>query len=767
MAEVATQTLPQVMLRNLHVPLQVLSLIPFETVEKYQVSAFEVGDTELKLAVVYPEQLKQGFYTALTDIGKRIGRNITLYRTDAGSMRAITALYKSLKEQPEVTQQAIVEPVPVLPTVATPMAPLFELGRTVAFNYLKRIPLEYSQENRLLCVDFLAPNTYWFISDTVDNEKTRQLLQALIEVNKITGHLLPVKKGELDDLLKYYERLLLEPPVTLEQEQEQEQQKELSVSDAMPLPKQITLAPGVVVPDIQATILSQEDEKAGVAGLFQRVSHTFGPKNVDIVHESGQATQIEAVTLPTPSIISTPPAELVPATTPAKVVPVASEIVVKEEKRIVAKTVEAKIDDSADIGKLLTKSVDTLDELKGHVKSGSIPRIVAATVNFAIHEKASDIHIEAFEDEIRVRYRIDGQLNDVIKLPPDIHAAMVSRIKILTKLRLDETRVPQDGRFNVGFDNAQVDLRVSILPTVHGEKVVMRILDRNRGATSLESLGIMGLAYQNVLKSIQKPFGICLATGPTGSGKSTSLYAILGQIATPNVNVSTLEDPVEFEMKGVNQSQIRPKIGFTFAEGLRSLLRQDPNIIMVGEIRDGETANMATQAALTGHLVLSTLHTNDAAGAIPRLENMGIEPFLIASSLNMVVGQRLVRKICQKCKQEITMPSGVQEKIFKDINTIRERNPGEAVRIQEPMTFWQGKGCEECGGKGYQGRIGIYEVLIMSDKLEQLALDRAPGSQIQEVAEEEGMLTMYQDGLLKVGAGLTTLDEVLRETSTK
>jgi type II secretory ATPase GspE/PulE/Tfp pilus assembly ATPase PilB-like protein len=528
--------------------------------------------------------------------------------------------------------------------------------------------------------------------------------------------------------------------------------------EAPPTPKPPVPSPSapateddMVIPDAQATILSSGNEQGGFAGFFQRMSQGMTTKS--------EAEPVTPVT-PVPPLAIQPVANPAPVAAPAPAPP-------PVEKAPPAPAIQVKSDEDGDIGKLLEGNIETLDGLKELVKKGSIPRIVAGIVNFAIHEKASDVHVEAFADEVVVRYRVDGQLAEVIKMPADLHAAVVSRIKILAKLRLDETRVPQDGRFEVNFSSVQVDLRVSILPTVHGEKVVMRILDKNRGITSLESLGIVGLAYENIFKSIQRPFGVCLATGPTGSGKSTSLYAILKQIATPNVNVSTLEDPVEYEMSGINQSQIRPKIGFTFAEGLRSLLRQDPNIIMVGEIRDGETANMATQAALTGHLVLSTLHTNDAAGAIPRLENMGIEPFLITSSLNMVIGQRLVRKICQNCKSEVSLPEGVRAKFVADIEKIRSINPTDAGRIKEPMVFYQGTGCDVCRGKGYEGRIGIYEVLVMSEAIEKMALDRAPGTKIAEQSQSEGMLTMYQDGLLKVLAGLTTLDEVLRETSNK
>lgn len=832
-------TLPRVVLRDLPLSLEVLRLVPLSTVEKYQVAAFEVGDQVLKLAIVHPEQLKQGFYTALKDIGARIGKKVELFQTDAASMQFLIRRYKELSSaSPSATSsttsvnasspvsentspKVTLPPKPPVtrPAVAVPKPPLFELGKTVAFNYLKRIPLTYGRQHRLACVDFLAPSTYWFLSDLAEREETKRLVETIAKQNEAIIHILPVKKAELDDLFDYYQTLLkreeakLASPVVLRSPQPQASKPQPAAVPtppvpAAPLPK-VSPAPlpdpsaptnpeEVVVPNVQATILSQREELGGIAGIFQRVTQNLTPKKAPSIGNdspeeprvlapsasippqppsvSGPSVNFTGVPVPPPSqaqsvpVLVPPPAAAQPAPVPSvsERAPVPTPA---SPQVVVPSTLEtqtgANSSEDGDIGRLLTKSVESLDEFKDHVKKGSVPRIVAAMINYAIHEKASDVHLETFEDEVRVRYRIDGQLVDVLKLPPDIHAAMVSRIKILSKLRLDETRVPQDGRFDVKFENAQVDLRVSIMPTVHGEKVVMRILDKNRGVTSLESLGIEGLAYQNILKAIEKPYGICLATGPTGSGKSTSLYAILKQIATPNVNVVTLEDPVEFEMKGVNQSQIRPKIGFTFADGLRAILRQDPNIIMVGEIRDGETANMATQAALTGHLVLSTLHTNDSSGAIPRLENMGIEPFLIASSLNVVIGQRLVRRICPHCKSEVSLPGGLRDQFTADVQKISQLNPIDAKRITEKVTFYQGMGCDACRGKGYQGRLGIYEVLVMSEEIEDLTLKRAPGTQIQEVAQKQGMLTMYQDGLLKVLAGQTTLDEVLRESTNK
>src|SRR3989344_7075644 len=380
-----------------------------------------------------------------------------------------------------------------------------------------------------------------------------------------------------------------------------------------------------------------------------------------------------------------------------------------------------------------------------------------------IRMKASDVHIEAQDNMVRVRFRIDVILHDVIRVPGFLLAPLTSRIKILSKMKIDEQRIPQDGRFDVVIDHRQVDFRVSTLPTVHGEKVVMRLLDKSSGVLTLEQLGVTGSNFDNLIANINKPYGVILSTGPTGSGKSTTLYAILSRISKPVVNIITLEDPVEYELSGINQSQVKPQIGFTFAEGLRSVLRQDPNVIMVGEIGDLETAAMATHAALTGPLVLSTLPTNDAAGALPRLINMGVEPFLITSSLNAVVGQRLVRKVCDKCREKATIPHTLLETIKRELATLPS---GQMKNINlEQLIFYHGRGCSECNN-GYSGRLGIFEVLQMSSKVEELAVRKAPTSEIKKAAIANGMITMIQDGLLKALKGITTVDEVMRVTTT-
>jgi type IV pilus assembly protein PilB len=394
--------------------------------------------------------------------------------------------------------------------------------------------------------------------------------------------------------------------------------------------------------------------------------------------------------------------------------------------------------------------------------SAPAAKIVSSLIRRAVRDRGSDIHIEPSESEVVVRFRVDGVLRKVVSLPKDVQAAVISRIKILTNMKIDETRLPQDGRFQMIIDRGEVDFRVSTFPTVNGEKVVMRILDKTKGVLTLDQLGLRGRGFDVVSENIHKAHGMILVTGPTGSGKSTTLYAILDQLKSVTTNIITMEDPVEYRMVGINQGQVNAEIGFTFASGLRSILRQDPNVVMVGEIRDGETATMAVQAALTGHIVLSTLHTNDAAGAIPRLIDMGVEPFLITSSLNAVVAQRLTRTICEHCKAPVAIPQAGLDEVKKEIDALPKT---EAEKMGgKNLTFYHGKGCDQCGDSGYRGRMGIFEVLPVTERIKQLTLERTGSSVIQEAAIKEGMLTLKQDGILKALEGLTTLEEVWRVT---
>jgi len=388
------------------------------------------------------------------------------------------------------------------------------------------------------------------------------------------------------------------------------------------------------------------------------------------------------------------------------------------------------------------------------IREEKIAKVVNTILEFAIKARASDIHIEPQEERSRVRYRIDGILHEKLTLPKTIHEAVVSRIKILSGLRIDEKRIPQDGRFNFKVGAQEVDLRVSTLPTVHGEKVVMRLLKKSGGVPDLPDLGLRGRALKNLEDAILRPHGIIIVCGPTGSGKTTTLYSVLSRINTPKVNIVTLEDPVEYQIPGVNQVQVNPLARLTFASGMRSFLRQDPNIIMVGEIRDKETTELAVQASLTGHLVFSTLHTNNAAQAIPRLLDLGAEPFLLASSVTCLVAQRICRRVCSECKEEFEPPSEVIQEIKKVL--------GKLLPSEKKIKLVRGKKCAVCNNTGYLGRVGIFEVLPVTEKIARLILERAPAREIEKQALEEGMVTMKQDGYLKALEGITTLEEVLR-----
>lgn len=447
-----------------------------------------------------------------------------------------------------------------------------------------------------------------------------------------------------------------------------------------------------------------------------------------------------------------------------------------------------------DVNEELNEVIDTQREKTSEIQTATDADIsedspIAQTINllleYAIRSNASDIHIEPREEFVQVRYRIDGVLKEVNRLPRNVVGALISRIKILSNLKIDERRVPQDGRFKIKVGGKQYALRVSTLPIADGEKVVMRILDESNQSVTLTDLGYWGHSLQVISEAVTEPNGMVLVTGPTGSGKSTSLFSVLSMLNTPDVNISTIEDPVEYKIPGVNQTQTNAKAGMTFASGLRALLRQDPNIIMVGEIRDGETANLGVQAALTGHLVFSTLHTNNAATTLPRLLDMGIEPFLIASTVKAVVGQRLVRRLCMNCRTSV-VPSPEETIAITKLFHLRESQSFGAIHALDLKASEQGLGgdtpistsettiehiwkattggCDECNHTGYKGRVGIYEVLENTVPIQQLIISNATSNQIQDTAIEEGMVTMQTDGLIKALRGNTTVEEVLRVT---
>ncbi len=380
-----------------------------------------------------------------------------------------------------------------------------------------------------------------------------------------------------------------------------------------------------------------------------------------------------------------------------------------------------------------------------------IIKVLDTILSYAVAERASDVHIETMAEQVVIRFRIDGVLEDIVKLDRGIENALIARIKILSNLKIDEHRIPQDGRYKFTIDDDKISLRISIIPGFYGENVVMRLLLETNRPSSLEELGLSGSILKSLQKSINRPHGMVLVTGPTGSGKTTTLYSVLNILNTVEVKICTIEDPIEYGINRVSQIQVNPKAGLDFAAGLRSLLRHDPDIIMVGEIRDPETAKIAVNAATTGHLVLSTLHTNQASGAVPRMLDMGVEGYLLASTVNIVMAQRLVRKICSSCLKEYKPDTPVLGKLSEDLGTDLSN-----------QRFYKGEGCQECGGNGYLGRIGIYEALDVSEKVRSLIANKATSSQIQDQAIKEGMTTLLQDGLNKVSAGLTTIEEVIR-----
>ena len=443
----------------------------------------------------------------------------------------------------------------------------------------------------------------------------------------------------------------------------------------------------------------------------------------------------------------------------------------------------------AEFGEIIDKSLTEIKGDESEVESGTekdlekmaqgmpIIKVVDTLIKHAILQSASDIHIEPEEKKVQVRYRIDGILHDAMVLPKQTQSGIVARIKVLSNLKLDEHRIPQDGRFKIEKDDLKISFRVSVLPIFDGEKIVMRILNESSKGLTLEQMGLTGRGLEIIHRHIKKPNGMILVTGPTGSGKTTTLYTIMDILNTPEVNISTIEDPIEYRMPRINQTQVYPKIGLTFSNGLRALLRQDPNIIMVGEIRDKETMEMAINSAMTGHLVLSTLHTNSAAGTLPRLIDMGAEPFLLASTINVTMAQRLVRRLCPECRKEYFL-SQDELKNLKDnydmdriLGVIQENRAEKAEKNEKSgddewkkIKFFKAAGCEQCGNEGYHGRLGIYEVLEVDDEMEKMISQKASTEEIENKAKEKGMLTMVEDGFIKATQGATSLEELLRVT---
>ena len=439
--------------------------------------------------------------------------------------------------------------------------------------------------------------------------------------------------------------------------------------------------------------------------------------------------------------------------------------ILKQQKSISLETKKALDDLNRERGEIL----DTISKrLPGRMIEEEAPiiKMVLVILRHAIEGNASDIHIEPGRDKLTVRFRLNGILHSSLFLPLRVHSSIAARIKILSGLKIDENRVPQDGRFSAKINNTDVDFRVSTFPTLYGEKVEVRVLDSSTGLKSFEELGLKGKSLEVVKEAAKKPYGLILSTGPTGSGKTTTQYAIMRMLNQDTVNIVTVEDPIEYSIPGVNQSQVKPEIGYNFATGLRQILRQDPNIIMVGEIRDEETADLVINAALTGHIVLSTLHTNSSVGVVPRLIDMGVRPFLIPSTLRVVISQKLVRVLCPHCKIKSKPTEKTKAYILGKVKSLPDSSKRE-IKIPEDLFIYKGKGCEKCNFSGYLGRTGLFEVLSMSDELAELIQKNPLESLILKTAQKQGMLTMEQEGIIKVLAGETSVEEVARVVEEK
>jgi len=400
-------------------------------------------------------------------------------------------------------------------------------------------------------------------------------------------------------------------------------------------------------------------------------------------------------------------------------------------------------------------------ELQNAIVAGNVPQMVLMMISYALELRSSDVHVEPERNTIRVRYRVDGVLRQIIEYPPNMHPAIVSRIKIMSNLKIDEQRIPQDGRSSITTkEGKEMDLRISTFPTVNGEKVVMRLQDKSRNIPTLEELGVEGTALEFLKNGLDAPNGIILTSGPTGSGKTTTLYACLNILNTSEVNILTIEDPVEIQLNGLNQSQIHPDIKYTFESGLRTALRQDPDIIMVGEIRDKETIDVAIESSLTGHLVLSTIHTNSAVETLTRIANMGVPDYLMTSTINVIIAQRLVRKVCVTCKQPKQIEPFMMERVKKSLAILYPREAERFKNLIAQPVFYEGKGCPACGKSGYYGRLGLYEVLSMNNAMRKAILEKKSSIDLEHEAQGQGMVSLEQAGILKALQGLTTLEEV-------
>lgn len=750
---------PYVSLTGVELSDEAKAIVSKQLASKYGVIPFDVDGRTVRLAIARPSDLLVGYGKGLSKLFADKGLSLEVFITGVTDFNEAILQYSNKPKGPLLKRGS-------LPVV-------YLRDQKISKEFLEKIPRRYVERYRIVVFGKNSQGGYMIACQDPSAKPIKEVLEYIKAQNKVDLEVFAASTEDFDYILSYYaqdEGQATSPTSSAEKSAtsatraksrnddddkivlpfslkgifgtKEDLGPDLTIDaiDELPLPEQST--GGTTAP-----AEAKEEAKASPELDATPIAKPIPEKTLESVIMDKPDPALELGKSETAS--ASPSSEVAPVTNPSST---GSGAVYRGD------TLETK-----DIGSMLDEQVTDEKTLQSIVDQAYVPKIVAGIISYALNKKVSDVHVEPQAKSLRVRVRIDGVLVDVAKMDLSLHPPIISRIKILAKLKLDETRIPQDGRFDVSFKDKGVDVRVSVMPTVHGEKVVLRILDKNQKVLTLEDLGMRGTAFDETIKAIAKPWGIILATGPTGSGKSTTLNAIIARLNQPGVNISTLEDPVEYETPGVNQAQVKPEIGFTFATGLRSLLRQDPNVIMVGEIRDGETAAMATHAALTGHLVLSTLHTNDTAGALPRLINMGIEPFLITSSMDLVIAQRLVRQICPKCKEEMKVPAKLMDEIKAELDKLPTANTKDTERIPADLKFYYGRGCSDCGN-GYKGRIGLFEVMSITPEIENLAIERRPASEIKASAIKSGMVTMKQDGILKALAGQTTLDEVFRAT---
>lgn len=760
---------PFISISNVKLSDEALAIVSKKIAIKFGIIPFDVKDGLVRLAVSNPADLLVNYSASLDKIFQ--GKNLAIEIFITGQ----SDFNEAIKQYGKGKTSAILLNNGSLPVIQL-------RNYNVSEKFIKKIPLEFISKYRIVVFGENAIGGFLIACQDYDSVVTKKVLDYIEKENKVKLEIYATSAEDIDYVLSHYSGVDKNVDsnansTTSEQDNKPTSEKEKSKSDlsfsfakffgggtkdtapALTIDSVSDLEPAPTEKDTvaKAPDTNAPNDSAMATMVNQPVAGGFNSKEIGNKLSTNTGTtasdDISIKSIDDSSEIMTSGT----GDSPEK------DASTDEQKKVV---LDNNIMEAKDLSFLLSKEITSEKELEAVVNEGYVPKIVAAILSYALNKKVSDVHIEPQAKVLRIRIRIDGILIDTVKMPLKLQPPITSRIKIISKLKIDETRIPQDGRFDVVLGTREIDVRVSTLPTVHGEKIVMRILDKSQKILSLEDLGMQGSGFDKTIQAIGKPWGIILSTGPTGSGKSTTLNAIINRLNTPGVNISTLEDPVEYETPGVNQTQVKPEIGFTFATGLRSLLRQDPNIIMVGEIRDGETAAMATHAALTGHLVLSTLHTNDTSGTLPRLINMGIEPFLITSSMNLIMAQRLIRKICPKCKEEAKLPQKLIDEAKKAIELIPASNTRDIERIPKDFKFYYGRGCDECT-QGYKGRIGLFEVMTMSTEIEDLAINKRPSDEIKASAIKNGMITMKQDGIIKALLGMTTIDEVLQATIDK